>query len=1233
MQLPCGAAPLEACVTGVAPDRRCGRAGDQLAARMREGRPPLLPLHLLSWSLVLLCLAARGHSHPQPCRILKQIRSTVRLAVVLPSSSSATLPSSSSSSAHSTLPSPATQSRSLDAERAVWAAASDINARGLLPYNITLDVQTAGGLGQGHDPQTLMQELCHGVVVHGVAAVLAFTESPRRFLQLEMMSAALQIPFISISDQDYSALAQDSNRLLLSFRTHRRTFMDVLVELLEMRGWSDVSLVVCNGDVHWHVYEQFLSHIYVNSTFDIQTVLNVNPAVGHHGLAEQLRTLRGASDTIVMFGCEVAEAGAVFRAAATARLLAPAYQWVLGDPQDIEGLRREEFPLGLLAFGRTRDPNLSNYLVDSFELVARAIRTAVMVRPDLTLVPTVTNCFDLDTTSETSGQYLFRFITNTSFEGISGWIEVQNASRITATARHNIWHLQHDLLGIPTWTKVGSWDSSEITIEPSLWPDSRERARKGPGGPARPRLRVAALAHPPLVSTADAADEGRCPTGRPCLEALAGGVAAAAAAAVESLEAAFRELRLGNGSVATPAGDGRPGHGEGRYRIRCCSGYAVDLLDKLSHDLRSFDLDLYVGGGGDDVEEAAEAVEAEADDRGRARWAWPLSELSSGAADLAVTALGAGGPHAAPPLEFTAPFLSSSLSIAVARRQEGRHPLGAFALPLHWTVWVGVFVALHAIALFLTLFECRTPRADGEAPVGTSGSAAAAAGTPAKARGSFSLAAALGLCYSVLFGRNVARGAPRCWSSRFLVGLWAMFCLLCFCIYTANLAAMLVGGRSRDELTGIHDPKLQHPSHGLRCGTVRGSGAESYVARVFPEIHEHMRQHNVPSASQGIARLRSGLLDAFIMDKALLDYEVSVDPDCQLLQVGKPFAMEEYGIGLRKGSGLTANISDLIQTYRLNGDLGALHDKWYKPGPCGQHGLKSKDSQHMGLKHLLGLFIFLCVGAAAALLTAVVEQLMHRFGLQRQRRASGKSMSGHYTSQSFHVTLDSPEAKTPQTQLHHNTEMNNSSGDVPTNANGRAFLRDRTVYRDLTLIPDSAEFDSDALQRTFPRRSSKQQQQQHQLQQHQQQLQLQRHAYRETLLANASAPRRAAALGHGRYAGSKASWGHRLSAPKRNPAVASATGPSVAAAAQSPELGSPAPIASSASATPVAFQQQQQHQRQRQGFLPADGHVSVLRELSELDCEIEQIKEQLRRVTTRREELVLLMDQLNNSKL
>lgn len=36
-------------------------------------------------------------------------------------------------------------------------------------------------------------------------------------------------------------------------------------------------------------------------------------------------------------------------------------------------------------------------------------------------------------------------------------------------------------------------------------------------------------------------------------------------------------------------------------------------------------------------------------------------------------------------------------------------------------------------------------------------------------------------------------------------------------------------------------------------------------------------------------------LNAFIMDKSLLDYEVSIDADCRLLTVGKPFAIEGEG--------------------------------------------------------------------------------------------------------------------------------------------------------------------------------------------------------------------------------------------------------------------------------------------------------------------------------------------------
>ena len=111
-------------------------------------------------------------------------------------------------------------------------------------------------------------------------------------------------------------------------------------------------------------------------------------------------------------------------------------------------------------------------------------------------------------------------------------------------------------------------------------------------------------------------------------------------------------------------------------------------------------------------------------------------------------------------------------------------------------------------------------------------------------------------------------------------------------------------------------------------------------------------------------------LNAFIMDKSLLDYEVSIDADCRLLTVGKPFAIEGerppgpvicglqagaapvglrparsqpnarpppgYGIGLPRNSPLTSNLSEFISCYKSSGFIDLPHDKWYKMVPCGK---------------------------------------------------------------------------------------------------------------------------------------------------------------------------------------------------------------------------------------------------------------------------------------------------------
>ncbi|KAK2120083.1 hypothetical protein P7K49_001469 [Saguinus oedipus] len=67
-------------------------------------------------------------------------------------------------------------------------------------------------------------------------------------------------------------------------------------------------------------------------------------------------------------------------------------------------------------------------------------------------------------------------------------------------------------------------------------------------------------------------------------------------------------------------------------------------------------------------------------------------------------------------------------------------------------------------------------------------------------------------------------------------------------------------------------------------------------------------------------------LDAFIMDKALLDYEVSIDADCKLLTVGKPFAIEGDNSILSKDSGKMACLPLLDPSARCHA-INSLLDR------------------------------------------------------------------------------------------------------------------------------------------------------------------------------------------------------------------------------------------------------------------------------------------------------------------
>ncbi|XP_043909948.1 glutamate receptor ionotropic, NMDA 3B [Protopterus annectens] len=887
-----------------------------------------------------------SHQHPQPCHILARIGHTVRLGVLLPDQ----------------------DSPYLSRIRSALSRGNIVQARGhTLPYNLSLELVL--GLPRTAEPESLCRCVCQALVVQGVAAVLAFPRSQEELIQVEFMSGYLEIPFISILEQGKPLATNNPFHLQMTMGHSHNTTVDLLLSVFQANSWYDIIAITCHN---WDI-TGLLDVLTHNDTFQLRKVLNLT-RLSHAQvvpyLKENFQYLQDIASSVLLFGCEKETSKLVFQVAQDSGLLMQDVHWMVGHPVSAEDLQTEGLPLGLLAYGKVFEPSIEHFIQDAIELITRAISNAVYIRPDLALIQSMVNCNDRHMEGTiSSGQYLSRFLASTSFQGTTGDVYVTNTTCIHTDHHYHIWTLRRDAVGGPTWVTVGSWQNGKLEIEAGILQDQYQTRKYRNGGSSRMKLRVVTLVEHPFVFTRKVDEDGTCPAGQMCLDPHTNDSAI--------LDSFYKDLNSENASVPL------------EFK-KCCYGYCIDLLEKLSEDL-NFEFELYIVGDG------------KYGGWKNGRWTGLVGDLLSGAAHMAVTSFSINSARSKV-IDFTSPFFSTSLGILV-RTKDTAAPIGAFMWPLHWTMWVGIFMALHLTALFLTLYEWKSPF--GMTPHGRN------------RKKVFSYSSALNLCYAILFGRTVSSKTPKCYTGRFLMNLWAIFCLLVLSSYTANLAAVMVGEKTFEELSGIHDAKFHHPSQGFRFGTVRESSAEDYVKKSFPEMHEYMRRYNVPTTPEGVAKLTTDppKLEAFIMDKALLDYEVSIDADCKLLTVGKPFAIEGYGIGLPQNSPLTSNISEFISRYKSSGFMDMLHDKWYKVVPCGKRVFAVTETLQMGINHFSGLFVLLCLGICGSLLTSFGEQIFYHLILPRIKKRR-KFKYWLHTSQKIHRALNMnfedkiPKAKT-----------------------------------------------------------------------------------------------------------------------------------------------------------------------------------------------------------------------------
>ncbi|RLW00107.1 hypothetical protein DV515_00009005 [Chloebia gouldiae] len=219
------------------------------------------------------------------------------------------------------------------------------------------------------------------------------------------------------------------------------------------------------------------------------------------------------------------------------------------------------------------------------------------------------------------------------------------------------------------------------------------------------------------------------------------------------------------------------------YMKKCCKGFCIDILKKISKSVK-FTYDLYLVTNGKHGKKI------------NGTWNGMIGEVVTKRAYMAVGSLTINEERSEV-VDFSVPFIETGISVMVSRSNGTVSP-SAFLEPFSADVWVMMFVMLliiSAVAVFV--FEYFSPvgynrcLADGREPGGPS----------------FTIGKAIWLLWGLVFNNSVPVQNPKGTTSKIMVSVWAFFAVIFLASYTANLAAFMIQEEYVDQVSGLSDKK------------------------------------------------------------------------------------------------------------------------------------------------------------------------------------------------------------------------------------------------------------------------------------------------------------------------------------------------------------------------------------------------------------------------------------------
>ncbi|XP_075038978.1 glutamate receptor ionotropic, NMDA 2B [Mixophyes fleayi] len=767
------------------------------------------------------------------------------------------------------------------------------------------------------DPKSIITRICDLMSDKKVQGVVFGDDTDQEAIAqiLDFISAQTLTPILGIHGGSSMIMAdKEESSMFFQFGPSIEQQASVMLNIMEEYDWYIFSIVT----TYFPGYQDFENKVRstIENSFvgwELEEVIHLDMSLDDNDskIQNQLKKLQSP---VILLYCTKEEATYIFEVAHSVGLTGYGYTWIV--PSLVAGdtdTVPAEFPTGLISVSYDEwDYDLPARVRDGIGIIITAAST--MLSEHKSIPQSKSSCYNIQESRHDDAHMLNRYLINVTFQG-------RNLS-----FSEDGYQMHPKLVIIllnqeRKWEKVGKYKDRSLQMKYYVWPvfelypNSEEHKDE--------HLSIVTLEEAPFVIVED-------------VDPLSG-------TCMRNTVPCRKQIRIEN---RTEEG--------GNYIKRCCKGFCIDILKKIAKTVK-FTYDLYLVTNGKHGKKI------------NGTWNGMIGEVVTKRAYMAVGSLTINEERSEV-VDFSVPFIETGISVMVSRSNGTVSP-SAFLEPFSADVWVMMFVMLlivSAVAVFI--FEYFSPvgynrcLADGREPGGPS----------------FTIGKAIWLLWGLVFNNSVPVQNPKGTTSKIMVSVWAFFAVIFLASYTANLAAFMIQEEYVDQVSGLSDKKFQRPndfSPAFRFGTVPNGSTERNIRNNYLEMHTYMVKFNQRSVQDALLSLKTGKLDAFIYDAAVLNYMAGRDEGCKLVTIGsgKVFASTGYGIAIQKDSGWKRQIDLAILQLFGDGEMEELEALWLT-GIC--HNEKNEVmSSQLDIDNMAGVFYMLGAAMALSLITFIMEHL------------------------------------------------------------------------------------------------------------------------------------------------------------------------------------------------------------------------------------------------------------------